>query len=155
MINILTMLVLLLMQTVYVYIKASNQVVASHNSFYQLETVARELSLEPFSADCVLSNEDPNKVIELLAHHNGCLYKTHQRQYYYLIDDLGRFPCLKIIENNEFYGSRHWLITIRSIEESQPFILQLRIAKLGEVMDCQGSDHRQIHSGIVSWRYLS
>jgi hypothetical protein len=154
MISILTMLVLLLMQTLYIYIKASNQVVSSHNEFYQLETAARFLSSEPFVADCILTNEDPNKVIELLRRHQGCLQEINHRQFYYLIDDLGRFPCLNIMENDELYASRHWLISVLS-KRGQRTLLQLRIARLGEMMDCRGSFHRQIPSGIVSWRYLS
>lgn len=154
MISILTMLTLTLMQTVFIYLKVSQQVVKNHELFYELETIARVLSSESYSLDCLLTNEEPNKVLELLRDHYGCHRVVGKHQYDYLIDDLGYFPCLTIVERGKDYSSHHWLVNVATNTLPQ-MMLQLRLAKRAGEMDCQSPSKRQIDPGTVSWRYLS
>jgi len=150
MIIVLTMLVLTLLQTVFLYIKVNNQVVSKHEALYQLEAVAHRLLMLENDPNCVITDGDPNQMIELLRDHRGCLFVDNHRQYDYVIDDLGLFPCLHIVSGNTKYSSHHWLITVSMV--GQPDILQLRIAKQAREISCYSLEGRQIHQGVISWR---
>lgn len=154
MISILTLLVLSLMQSMLLYLKAHNQVLIKHEVLYQLEAAAYQIAKETYSSDCVLTNENPNRMLELLLSKRGCVFMEENRQYLYLIDDLGLFPCLQIKSGNEIQSSHHWLITVIS-STSQHTALQLRVVKLTQAIACKAAEIRWIKKGVVSWRYLS
>lgn len=149
MISIVMMLVLSLMQSVFLYTKASNSVLKKHKEFYQLEAAIQHLIAENHPNDCLFSEENPNKIVTWLLQMNGCRFTWNDHQYYYLIDDLGLYPCLQTYKGN---SSHHWLYTIFS--PVQQSILQLRIAKPAKALQCELLDVRNIKTGIISWRYL-
>ncbi len=153
MIAILTMLVLTLMQAVFLYIKVGNQVVIKHEALYQLEAAAHKLIMANDEPNCMVTDEDPNQIVDLLLHNHGCLLSDNHRQYYYVIDDLGLYPCLQIVYRKKIYSSHHWLISVATAPPRQD-ILQLRIAKPVRAMRCDFFEDRQINRGVISWRYL-
>ena len=157
MIVVITMLVLTLMHSVFLYFKISNQVVRRHEILYQLEAVAHKLAAannELTPSDCILTETDPNQMIDMLLHNNGCSLTDTNRQYYYLLDDLGLYPCLQILLGNKVYSSHHWLISVATPPPQQT-ILQLRVAKPFREMACDLFEERRISNGVISWRYLA
>ena len=153
MIVLLTMLVLTLMQAVFLYIKVSNQVVIKHEALYQLEAVAHRLMVANTDLDCMVSEEEPNQVVDLLLHDKGCSLIDNNRQYYYVIDDLGLYPCLQIVTEKKIYSSHLWLVTTATAPPRQD-IIQLRIARPDKEITCDVFNARQINKGVISWRYL-
>ncbi len=153
MISILTLLILSLMQSVFLYIKVNNQVLRNHELLYQLEAVAYQLGKENYTSDCLLTNENPNQILELLLSRQGCFFRAENQQYIYLVNDLGLFPCLHIRDGKEIHSSHHWLITVMSPPPQQA-VLQVRISKAVQAITCQASEMRMINKGLLSWRYL-
>ena len=153
MIVILTMLVLTLMQAVFLYITVSNQVVIKHEALYQLEAAAHQLMRIKKDPNCMVTDEDPNQVVDRLLHNQGCLFKDNNHLYYYVIDDLGLYPCLQMVFGQKKYSSHHWLISAASAPPRQD-VLQLRIAEPVRAIYCDFSAARQINRGMISWRYL-
>ena len=157
MIVILTMLVLTLMQAVCLYIKVNHSVVNNHESMYQLETVARTLAMSRqvmSFTDCLFTEANPNAIVAMLLNNQGCAITDNNRRYSYLIDDLGVFPCLKIMFNNKVNSSHHLLITVASASPHMQ-ILQVRVAKPMNDVGCELFEPREILAGIISWRYLT
>jgi hypothetical protein len=152
MIIVLTMLVLTLMQAVFLYIKVSNQVVSKHEALYQLEAVAHKLIMLKNDPNCIITEGDPNQMIDLLQHNRGCSFDDNQRHYRYVVDDLGLFPCLQIVSGKKKYSTHHWLITVAAVGGQD--ILQLRIAKQARELTCNFLEERQIHQGVISWRQV-
>ncbi len=153
MIVVLTLLILSFMQAVFLYMKVSNQITKQHEAFYQLEAVANKLAAEIYDADCVVTAEDPNQVIEMLLQSHGCSLTDNHHYFSYLIDDLGVIPCLYILSGKEHYSSHHWLVTVATGPPKQE-IMQLRIARPVKTVTCEFNEARQINQGIISWRYL-
>ena len=151
MIVVLTMLVLTLMQAIFLYIKVNHQVVRKHDALYALETVAYSLMISEKNKECLVHIEDPNQVIEQLSHQLGCVIHDNGREYHYLIDDLGVFPCLQIQLDEKIYSSQQWLISVASSPPQQE-IMQLRIAKPVMAIACDQGDALQINRGLMSWR---
>lgn len=153
---ILTMLVLSLMQAVFLTVKLTHQFATTHATVSHLEAVVARLSVaidQPSSTDCTNKDMDPNQSIALLLHNKGCSLNDHNRQYDYLITDLGPYPCLQIYFSKKTYSSHHWLISVASAPPHQA-ILQVRIAKPISAKQCELTKARTIISGIMSWRYL-
>lgn len=151
----LTMLILTLMQNVFLYIKASNQLANAHQVFYQLEAAANQLqSLELSTVDreCIVHGKTANEVIEILQRSHGCEWVMENQTYIYLFDDLGGYPCLQIKSEHGLWGSYHWLISI--ITKVPPReLLQLRVAWRADLNACeQGAT--MIRQGALSWRHL-
>lgn len=152
MMSLLSVLMLSLMQSVLLYAKVSNQIVLTHKLFYQLEAAAQALISSSAPPDCILTGEDPNHIIDLLLHQKGCYFVHNEQSYSYLIDDLGLYPCLRMLYKSHTYSSHHWLITIVSLPLSR--VLQLRIAKPAKMITCDLKEH-YINNEVLSWRYLS
>jgi len=153
MLSILTMLVLSLLQSVFLYTKVSNQVLAKHKALYQLEAAAYHLIADNYAPACLLTLENPNRIIDFLLHKRGCSFIWEDQRYYYLVDDLGLYPCLQTMSDSEVKSSHHWLITVLSSFPQQA-VLQLRIAKSVRAIHCDIEHTRQINMGVISWRYV-
>ena len=153
MVVIMTLLVLSLMQDVLLYFKVSHQVVNKHRDLYQLEAIANRISKAVFEPDCVFTDTNPNQIVAMLSHHDGCVFADHGRQYDYLIDDLGIYPCLHLRSNKKLYSSHHWLISVATQSAPQS-LLQLRVAQPYRLLDCELLETREINNGGLSWRYV-
>lgn len=155
MIASMTVLTLSLMQSIFIYLKLIHQIEKKHDNFYALEATAIRLANamdHPGRSECTMNLMDPNQMIEMLERHQGCRYTHKNRHYEYLMDDLGIFPCLKIISNHTRYSSHHWLISV--VTSSNASVLQLRIAKPYKDISCDGRDEHLINPGVISWRHL-
>lgn len=153
MISLLTLLVLTLLQAVLLYVKVSQQVTKTHHALYQLEAAAMVLVKNLPVPDCSYNNEDPNQMLALLLNEGGCAWVYEKETYHYLVDDLGLYPCLKVMSDNRWQSSHHWLITIKSSSPRQS-ILQLRIVTPSQAITCDGGESRAINQGVISWRNL-
>ncbi len=151
MIVILTLLVLSLMQGVFLYIKSCNQVMANHHVFHQMEGIANTLDLA--NAACVVWDKNPNQLVDMLLANQGCVVVDGTRQYRYVLEDLGLYPCLQILMDEFMHGSHHWLVTLASMQPPN-IILQMRMARPFVTDRCESSSSQRIYSGIVSWRKL-
>lgn len=77
---------------------------------------------------------------------------TLQKQtFFYQIEDLGVFPCLRIVSFQKSLPSRHWLIRLQS-RTLFPRTMQLRLAKSSETDSpaCK-KNLRWIKEGLQSW----
>lgn len=154
--GLLTALLLTQSQALFIFYKAINQAIISDQHFYQLETEAMKLSrnVQRLPHACMTTNNDPNDVINLLQHKQGCSFKKDQQQYFYLINDLGSFPCLQVKMREGTAGTYHWLVNVAT--ETQKFqMLQLRVAMLQEASLCEKKESNLIKTGLLSWRYLA
>lgn len=149
MIVILTLLVMAPLKSVLLYMKAHKAVIESDQMAYNLEQVAYRLADSPFAADCIVNDVDPNEMRYLLQQLK-CSLKHNNKIYYYIINDLGIYPCLKIDVQGVFYSSHHWFIQVLA-SGSKEQRLNLRIAKPDKALPCELMDQRQIYSGLVSW----
>lgn len=157
-ISIITLLLMTSMQQVLLYHKAINRQEKEHQSFYQLEAVALQLSRKQdlLISTCVRNKDAPNAVIDALVHNEGCLLTTGQIRYRYFIEDLGSFPCLVLQHGDMKQTSHHLRITLLQMTEEAhaPLsVLQVRYIKSGPSSVCLGREHR-VSEGISSWRYF-
>lgn len=150
--GLITLWVSVLLQQVLLYAQTANQMLMQHDIFHQLEVTANAIITSPFLHDCTVNFMDPNEVKSLVRKH-GCIKKGDKQNYYYLIDDLGLYPCLHFSIDGREYSSQHWLLTIMSLEPRSP-ILQIRTAKPSPIVTCNFNAIQLIHSEIISWRYL-
>lgn len=148
MILLVTLLVLSQMKMLFLYIKLSNQIQEQHQDLYQLEAAALKLSRTMGNESCLRKDENINQMVDQVLNHQGCEWFDDNRQYNYLINDLGLYPCLQINNNS----SHHWLLTIATAS-THPLVLQLRIAEAGQKKICKGIEPRSIPAGVITWRY--
>lgn len=156
MLSILMLMILSLMQAVFLYVKASKQIVDWHQQFYQLEAFTNQLRVSPHLAgneDCRVKNKSPNAVIDLLQKQHGCKAVLENQTYIYLIDDLGEYPCLHIMNNHGVRSSHHWLVSVARLGPPVE-ILQLREARSIDLMTCDDNTVNVIHEGVLSWRHV-
>lgn len=154
-IAVLSLLVLSQMQLVFLDYKALNQLTEQHDSFLQLETVAKKLMSTDWSKSghCGLASHDPNEVLQLLKNKRGCVLIHKKHPFYYFIENLGVFPCLQTKVNEIVYSTQHQRISILSTRDST--VLQLRIAKQAKLEHCSHDQMRWSKLGLLSWRYLT
>ena len=152
MMAILSLLVLSLMQSVWLYLKTNNQLIHQHDAFYGMEAVLNRLDFK--APDCVVHQQTPNQLINAVGAHQGCTYTEKKRHFTYIIEELEHYPCLQIDATNGIQGSQHWLITVAS-DALPNVILQVRYAVPIETEACLlGLPHR-IRTGVLSWRKVS
>jgi hypothetical protein len=153
MIATLSMLVLSLMKTLFLYSKTSARLTEKHEAFYRLE-VAAGLILQTSNSfienRCHSDNLDANQLIQQVQL-KGCAKVYLNQTYLYLLSDQGEFPCLKLKTMNKYLASHHWLITVFSPKAG---VLQLRVANQGKIERCKFAKRQIIHEGVISWRYL-
>ena len=153
-ITLMALFVLAQMQMVFLDHRALNQLTEQHQSFFQLEAEARKIAATvSIPSACIIEARDANEVIELLGNKQGCTSTRGKQQFYYLVEDLGLFPCLQTKVGNFFYSTQHLRISIRS-REMYSAILQLRIAKSAKLQNCEQIKAVQSRLGLLSWRYL-
>lgn len=152
MVTLLATLILSLTHALLLYIHASSHLISRHNSFYQLENSAAVLSLSKnLPPSCGAGKQTPNQLIDLLLSGKGCLYTHAKQRYYYLWQDLGDYPCLRINAGKNTYASHHLLISLRSSEGD---VLQLRLGTVAIKDSSCKTGSRVVNNGILSWRYL-
>lgn len=149
MIVILTLLILTVMQGVLLYIKSNNQLIHNHQALHQMEGIIQRLNLN--DATCVVHDKTPNQLVALLATQEACQLTDGIRQYVYILEDFGVYPCLQVMLDESLQGSRHILVTIKNSDSSN-LILQLRIAMPAVTEACESLTSHQIRPGVVSWR---
>jgi hypothetical protein len=155
--TLVALLTLSQLQMAFLYYHALNQAVEKHQFFYQLEAQANRLLLDKHwlaQGACIIKERNPNEVIELLKNKQGCVLSHYKQQFFYLVEDIGLFPCLQVQDDKVTYSTQHWRINMMT-NEKYPGFLQLRFARLAKLATCENSKPRQIKVGLLSWCYLS
>ena len=148
---IMTLYVMSLTQSVFLYIKSSHQVMTNHQVFREMEQLVYRL--DRTNAACLTRDKNPNQLVDMLLDSQGCLIDQGGHSYSYLLADQGIYPCLQIRSDNRAYGSQHWLVTIASMQQPK-MILQLRLANAIDTDQCELPMSHVINSGVISWRKL-
>ncbi|KTC81542.1 hypothetical protein [Legionella brunensis] len=151
--SLLSLLIISAMQNILLYYKGLNKMVEKNQDFYQIEFYMQQLTLKHWkhNAQCVVVEQEHNQIISLLAN-RGCKLSDKNRTYFYLVEELGVFPCLQSVIGKEHYSTEHWRINLLS--KKPKAFLQLRIARLTSLAPCQKNKANYIHQGLLSWRYL-
>jgi hypothetical protein len=154
---VVTLLILTSMQHILLYYKAINKQEVVHRSFYQLEKMAMEIAHSPTllsNQNCIVREDSANQVMHFLRQKKGCNSINGSLHYYYLIEDLGEFPCLVIERDGHKSASYHRRISVMQINDGEPAsFLQIRFISIGSVRICYNSEHI-VTLGMSSWRYL-
>lgn len=156
-IGLLALLTLSQLQILSLDVKILGLASKKQQDFWTLETAANRLAGSIDFAKqgtCLLSEQAPNVVIDLLKNRKGCVLTHEKQQFYYLLEDLGLFPCLQTQQNNKIYSTRHFRLSIQSAKKGTS-ILQLRHARITNLLTCESKEPQQSKLGLLSWRYLS
>jgi hypothetical protein len=151
MLLILSMLVVAFINTSFLRLKLSTNIVAEHKNFYDLEKMAIKISknINTYkNLNCSL--KDASKLSINLLVSKGCIYEN----YHYIIQDLGSFPCLAIINSDNKAGSHHWLLSV-ALTDNLTKIIQLRVALPDDEANCSKDNIKIIQSGIITWQYFT
>ncbi|KTD27465.1 hypothetical protein [Legionella maceachernii] len=151
-ITMLSLLVLTQMQGVFLDYKAINQLAEMHQVLFQLEKSAKKWVTTP-PRECVIQARDVNAVVRLLQNRQGCISTQEKQQFYYLVEDLGLFPCVQTVVEKVSFSTHHWRISILSVNQHAA-VLQWRVAKRAPAAACEHNEPIFIQAGLVSWRHL-
>lgn len=153
----MSLLLLSSMHHVLLYQKAAHNWEKGHYDFYQLEYVARHLLRMKTSQlqGCVIKQNRANLVIQQVARKKGCGLTVGGKDYNYIVEDLGDYPCLMVKQQKKIKPTHHYRFTVlrRSMEQQPASLVQLRVIKLStEELLCSG-EANYVSTGISSWRY--
>lgn len=152
MIAMLTVLIVSSMKALWLYVKASHQVVRTHDLFQKMERFASQVDVT--HSTCTISDKTPNQLLEWLSTHAGCTVHDNGDDYRYLVGDSGDYPCLHIIQSGTHHSSHHWILTVTSPDLKEVF-LQIRMALPTKKLSCEPESIRVIRTGVLSWRKIS
>jgi hypothetical protein len=130
MLGILSLLTLSSMQTVWLYLKTSQQRIRYDENHNQLEMLAKKIAENLLCRRHKINLQSKHAKVEL--------------------QDLGEYSCLKIKMDGKYYASHHWLISVRSSWLPSK-VLQVRVATPAHISTCQAGSQRIIESGMISW----
>lgn len=157
-VSLISLLVLSSMNQVMIFQQASAQRELVQQDFYQLERLARSLINAPKARlkSCMFAQDLANSSINSLLQGQGCRFNLKKNSYFYLIEDLGVYPCFIVINESIMYSSQHFRFTVLSAatEKHGASLMQLRVIKPIKLQSCNAPVH-YVNSGISSWRYLS
>lgn len=80
----------------------------------------------------------------------SCIKMINHIPVKYSIINLGEFPCLRIVTNQQSYSSHHWLITAFN----STGLIQVRYVELGTQNACEKQLVKYVSPGQISWRYI-
>lgn len=153
--GLLTLLILVGLQTLTLHQKNNHKQIQSHDQFYQLESVMYQLVKQPHPSSCQVTIDSPNQSVELLRRQHGCLIQEAKLTYRYVLSDLGIHPCLKIKVDQQVVDSQQMLCTVVSLDNPRQ-ILQTRWAWPTQLNTrCQGPQALILKTGLMSWRELT
>lgn len=153
-ISVMSLLILSQLESVFLYYQASNRFIAKQQLFHQIEAQANKLVLAKVWAKkgCEQEKTDPQTIAALLKNKRGCFLTNKNQSFFYLVEDLGLFPCLQSHLDSQNKRTHHWRLSLLAAGERAAF-LQLRIAQPDSSSPC---DRLQlIKPKVISWRYLS
>ncbi|MDP3561034.1 MAG: hypothetical protein Q8R83_02500 [Legionellaceae bacterium] len=152
MISTVSLLVLSLFQSLFLYFKMSNQWIDNHQAFYQLEDIAEEISqgiLAGATRSCVFIDHE---LSQRSLNQKGCILEKNNQTYHYAMIDLGLYPCLAILKDKKKFSSHHWLLSVIS-DHLPEHVLQFRLATIGKPLHNVSSTTGMISVGRMSWQY--
>ncbi|CDZ77103.1 hypothetical protein BN59_01385 [Legionella massiliensis] len=153
MIVVSSLLVLSQMRLFLLDYKVLSLLKEKQQSLRALEAVVAKLAAQATPGECILKEQAPNLIVDLLKNKRGCIFIHEEHSYYYLIEDLGVFPCLQIQRDNLNYSTHHLQISLGALSQRST-ILQIRFAKLAEFVHCENQKPGKSRLGLLSWRVL-
>lgn len=149
MLFIISSLVLSIQSLIFTYTKAVNQLVIKTQAYYKLDSFTHKILAyfdRYLSESCIYKNLDMDAISYNMLLKNGC---RGPEEDYYLISDLGRFPCMQIDFAKNPYTSHHWLLNTASPDLPNK-IMQIRVALISDLSNCKIEQARKINQGMVS-----
>lgn len=126
-------------------------------AFAALEMLAAKLIFKEknneISSDCVTIEQNLLSILHTLRSKKTCMLSFDKKTYYYLIEDLGTYPCLEVQSERTHWNTVHYRLNILSLARFPQF-LQLRFAKRGSHSSCK-QETQSIREGILTWNYLA
>ncbi len=153
---VISLLVLSQLNNALLIYQAVNRITSRHQFFYLLDLQAHKLLTSPMqSAACYIAEKNPDEILQLLIDKKACFQKKEKLPFYYLIEDLGTFPCLQSYLNHSFYSTSHQRISILAFWNEKPFFIQLRQVSPITLKSCDERKPLNIEVGIISWHFLT
>lgn len=153
---VISLLGVTIMHHVLLFYKVVNRRERQHQDFYQMEYLARQLAETKFDhSDCMLYADQANTVIVKLKSNKGCTVQIKGIKYYYLIEELGDFPCMIAVKNEKHYSTHHRRVSLMLVSQDSPnSLLQIRYFIAIPLQSCYGTRY-DVSLGLNSWRYMS
>jgi type II secretory pathway component PulJ len=156
--TIVSLLVLSSMKNLMIYQHAATIREREHQRFYQLERITRQLIHLPKKQlrSCTQEHDKANYSIIQLVEQQGCQLSIQETNYWYLVEDLGIYPCLITVNAKSLTGSHHFRVTVLTpeTEEYSASLVQVRVIETAKSQLCTGTIN-YVRQGISSWRYLT
>ena len=157
-ISVISLLILACMQHILMYYKGINQLEALHHTFYQLDSLAMQLSdtkSKALDARCVVPENSPNTILQRLRRYEGCSLEIDGHHYRYFVEELGDYPCLIAIHEGKKVSTHHRRISVLALGDKRPdSLVQLRSIEAIKYQVCEGKE-RILSLSVSSWRYLA
>lgn len=144
-----SLLLLSMMQRFVFDYQLTDHVREGHLSVHLLEERGHQLAarLPDTPVACFIHEPNPTEVSFEWLKAKGCQNVLQDVVYYYVVADLGSYPCLQL----EAHGTHHWWVIVMSERHHHHQALWLRIATPEKAVVCSApSDARIIHRE-VSW----
>ena len=79
-----------------------------------------------------------------------------KNNYWYLVEDLGSYPCLLTVSDDEIKATHHFRFTVLtpSTPEYSSSLVQIRVIRPHAKLYC-GGEINYVATGISSWRYFA
>ncbi|MFA5959291.1 MAG: hypothetical protein WC785_02100 [Tatlockia sp.] len=149
---LLTFFLLAQMQAIYLANKMLNIGVEQAHFFSQLEKEAYALTQLNIPSQCMIKEQDPLAVRDLLIQKRGCTATKDKLTMHYVIEDLGVVPCMRIAQANTSFSTRHVRYTVMGIGKFAAFY-QLRLAVPVKACACAEKQAVFVNPGLLSWHF--
>ncbi len=149
MLTLVALMVLSVMRAVLLLEKINQQLMSTHQAFYELEAAGETIvdkASETGLSSCVRREDTPET--------KACQLTQGGNSYRYWVVDEGLFPCLRIQSGETTSASHHWAIRVKR-EKTAQAVLQLRVVTAEPSLACESPVQALIAKGVTSWRYLA
>lgn len=156
MMSVMGLLLLGAMHQLQLVLHSSRERELAHQEFYQLEHLLRKRMSSSFKkTTCVFPQQDINWAWAELMQKKGCQLTGAAKEYYYLMEDLGDYPCLIVVDGKKKQATHHYRLAVASVSKNEKLaLLQIRFIEPAiSASQCQKGTH-QVQPGISSWRYV-
>lgn len=155
---IVTTTLLYWLEALWLYRQSCHMIERKHKNFYALEKLAFGLinkQIQITQPDCIVSASEPTVIIQNIYNVKSCKTTISRRQFNYIIEDLGAFPCHLLLSVDHWQASHHWRLSIVGKDQNN-MALQIRYADIELApLPCDGHKLMQLHGRIMSYRYFA
>ena len=168
MLLVLSLLVLKQLEFAILTTRSLNNWIYKQQTLKELEEEMRVLQarINSLPSACWTFVSQPSDLYARLKNGQGCYFVKNQQEYRYFLEDLGSFPCLRMVQNQQVYSTRHRRISLvylgktgeKNREEKDFLIreskfLQVHFAEKIALESCKIDEVKKIPSGWLSWLF--